>query len=268
MKYKGNIKLACNLQSYWHVVLYDSAASKTNVETYLEDLLMKMKQNLIASAIALSAIAGFSVPAAYADVAATVGASNMYYWRGFDLLGGAALTADLNVSGSGFVAGIWTSSGDNTLGTEYDLYAGYSGSAGDFTYGVSVISYNYANPKGVDGDGNVWEPVSPGDYVEVAPTLGYGPFKLTYYDAINADHSYFSEDYSYVTAELNFEKFGIKYAMHDDVSGSFYDGISHLDLTYKYNSKLSFTLGKIVDDNEGRAPDEANFVVNLTLPIE
>ena len=34
MKYKGNLKLACNLQSYWHVVLTGSAASKTNVETY------------------------------------------------------------------------------------------------------------------------------------------------------------------------------------------------------------------------------------------
>jgi hypothetical protein len=264
MKYKENLKLACNLQSYWHVVQYDSAASKTNVETHLEDLLMKMKQKLIAGAVALSAMAGFAVPAAHADVAASVGASNMYYWRGFDLGGGAALSADINVSSNGFVAGLWTSSGDGTLGTEYDLYAGYSGAAGDFTYGVSIVSYNYANPKGE------WEPVSPGDYVEVVPTVGYGPFKLTYYDAINADHDFFSEDYSYVTAELNFEKFGVKYGQHmlkDGGDGSM-DGVSHLDLTYKYNSKLSFTLGQIVDDNEGGAPDETNFIVNLSLPIE
>ncbi len=222
---------------------------------------MKMKQKLIASAIALSAMAGFAVPAAHADVAATVSASNMYYWRGFDLGGGAALTADVNVSGSGFVAGLWTSSGDGVLGTEYDIYAGYSATAGDFSYGISLVSYNYANPKGT------WEPVNPGDYVEVVPFVGYGPFKLTYYDAINADHDYFSEDYSYLTAELNFEKFSVKYGLHDDVSGSYYDGISHLDVTYKYNSKLSFTLGKVIDDNDV-APDEVNFVVGLTLPIE
>jgi hypothetical protein len=259
MKNKENIKLACYLQSSSHVVLNDSTApKKLNVETYLEDLLMKMKQKLIASAIALSAVVGFAVPAAHADVAATVSASNMYYWRGFDLGGGAALVADVNVSGNGFVAGLWASSGDGVLGTEYDIYAGYSGAAGDFSYGISLVSYNYANPKGT------WEPVNPGDYVEVVPFIGYGPFKVTYYDAVAADHDYFSEDYSYATAELNFEKFGIKYGQHFNDGDS---GVSHLDVTYKYNSKLSFTLGKVVDD-DGSAPDEANFVVGLTLPIE
>jgi hypothetical protein len=227
---------------------------------------MKMKQKLIASAIALSAMAGFAVPAAHADVAATVSASNMYYWRGFDLGGGAALTADVNISGSGFIAGIWTSSGDDATyddlgGTEYDLYAGYSGAVGDFTYGLSVVSYNYPT-LGENA-------VKPGEYVEVIPTLGYGPFKLTYYDAVVADHYPLgSKEYSYVTAELNFEKFAFKYGQHSDAEGSAIDGVSHFDATYKYNSKLSFTIGKIIDDNDGAAPDEANFVVTLTLPIE
>lgn len=224
---------------------------------------MKMKQKLIASAVALSSLVG---AAAHADVAATLGASNMYYWRGFDLGGGAAVTADLNVSGSGFIAGIWTSSGDDAKvdglgGTEYDLYAGYSGSAGDFTYGLSVVSYVYPTL----GD----NAVKPGEYVEIVPTVGYGPFKLTYYDAVVADHAPLgSKDYKYITAELNFEKFGIKYGQHGDSEGSSIDGVSHIDLTYKYNSKLSFTLGQIIDDNDGAAPNEANFVVNLTLPIE
>lgn len=234
---------------------------------------MKMKQKLIASAVALSAMAGFAVPAAHADVAATVGASNMYYWRGMDLGGGAALIADVNVSNNGFIAGLWTSSGDVNMGTEYDIYAGYSGSSGDFTYGLSVVSYNYANPHTAwEVAPDVWESpaVDPGDYVEVIPTIGYGPFKITYYDAVVAEHPAFSEDYSYITAELNFEKIGIKYGQHmvkDGAPGSL-DSVSHLDLTYKYNSKLSFTVGKIIEDNEGGAPEEANFIVNLTLPIE
>lgn len=233
---------------------------------------MKMKQKLIASAIALSAMAGFAVPAAHADVAASVSASNMYYWRGFDLGGGAALIADVNVSGSGFVAGLWTSSGDAVLGTEYDIYAGYSGAVGDFSYGVSFVSYNYANTIGTydhDGDDETeevkYQAVNPGDYVEVVPFIGYGPFKLTYYDAIVAEHDYFSEDYSYATAELNFEKFNIKYGQHfNDGEGA----ASHIDATYKYNSKLSFTVGKIIDDVDDTVPSEANFVVTLTLPIE
>ena len=42
---------------------------------------------------------------------------------------------------------------------------------------------------------------------------------------------------------------------------------SHIDATYKFNDKLSFTLGKIIDDNDGEVDDEINFVVNLSLPI-
>jgi uncharacterized protein (TIGR02001 family) len=122
---------------------------------------MKMKQKLISTGALLSAMAGFTAPV-QADVAATIGVSNMYYWRGFDLGGGAALIGDVNVSSNGFVAGLWTSSGDGTLGTEYDIYAGYSGSAGDFTYGLSLVSYNYANPKTENG-----EAINPGDYVEI-----------------------------------------------------------------------------------------------------
>lgn len=234
---------------------------------------MKMKQKLLASAIAISALASTAVipSASAAEVAASVGASNMYYWRGFDLGGGAALIGDINVSSNGFVAGMWTSSGDELLGTEYDIYVGYSGSAGDFSYGVSLVSYNYPNPSAThDHDGVVatpdetYLPVNPGDYVEVVPFVGFGPFKVTYYDAINADHDFFSEDYSYATAELNFEKFGLKYGQHMNDGDT---GVSHIDATYKFNDKLSFTLGQIIDDADGAAPDEMNFVVNLSLPI-
>lgn len=221
---------------------------------------MKMKKLVAASAV-LSAMAGFAVPAAHAEVAATVGISNMYYWRGFDLGGGAALSADINVSGNGFIAGLWTSSGDSADdglgGTEYDLYAGYSGKAGEFTYGVSLVSYNYPTL----GDASI----APGDYVELIPTIGYGPFKLTYYDAIAADHAPLGDkDYSYATAELNFEKFAIKYGQHMDDGSTL---SSHLDVTYKYNDKLSFTVGKLIDDDHGNLDSEVNVVVNLTLPI-
>ncbi|WP_331346144.1 TorF family putative porin [Cellvibrio sp. UBA7661] len=220
---------------------------------------MKMKQKLIAGAVALSAFAGFSVPAVHAEVAASVGVSNMYYWRGYDLGGGAALTADINVSGNGFFAGAWTSSGDESLGTEYDLYAGYAGEAGDFKYGVSVVSYNYPELGGE-------EKIAPGDYVEIIPMIGYGPLKVTYYDAVAAEVSPLdNKDYSYATAELIFEKFAVKYGQHMD------DGdttSSHLDLTYKYNDKLSFTVGTLVDDGDDEEADDATFVVSLSLPIE
>jgi len=221
---------------------------------------MKMKKLVAASAV-LSALAGFTVSAAYAEVAASVSASNMYYWRGYDLGGGAALAADVNVSGNGFIGGVWTSSGDGTLGTEWDLYGAYSGKAGDFTYGLGVTSYNYAAPKGAG-----IEPFKVGDYVEVIPTIGYGPLKITYYDAVVADHAPLdNKNYSYATAELIFDSFSFKYGQHMNKSKV---TSAHVDATYKYNDKLSFTAGSIVDDGgDSSIKKELNVVVTLTLPI-
>jgi hypothetical protein len=244
---------------------------KLNVETYLEDLLMKMKKLVAASAV-LSAFAGFVVPAAHAEVAASVSASNMYYWRGYDLGGGAALAADVNVSADGFIGGVWTSSGDGTLGTEWDLYGAYSGKAGDFTYGLGVTSYNYAAPKGyinqtvANPAGDRIEAFKVGDYVEVIPTIGYGPLKITYYDAVVADHAPLdNKDYSYATAELIFDSFSFKYGQHMNKSKV---TSAHVDATYKYNDKLSFTAGSIVDDGgDSSIKKELNVVVTLTLPI-
>jgi uncharacterized protein (TIGR02001 family) len=235
---------------------------------------MKMKQKLFASAALVSAIAGFSAPAAFAEpaVAATVSASNMYYWRGFDLGGGAAIIGDINVSSNGFIGGIWTSSGDDASadglgGTEFDLYAGYSGSAGDFTYGVSVVSYVYPN-LGID------KALEIGDYVEVIPSLGYGPFKVTYYDAVAAEQAPLDDkDYSYVTLELNFEKFAVKYGQHaaEYAGTGNLEGVSHIDFTYKHNDKLSFTVGSLIESNDFEGEEEfdkqLNFVVTLSLPI-
>lgn len=214
---------------------------------------MKMKQKLVAGAIALSAMAGFSVPAAHAEVSASVGVANMYYWRGMDLGGGAALSADVNYSVNGFTVGAWTSSGDEGLGTEYDLYVGYGGEIGDFSYGLSVISYNYPNSE-----------ISPGDYTEAVATLGYGPLTVTYYDAIAAKVAPLDgDDYNYATAALTFGSFTVLYGVHENDS-------SHIDLTYAYNDNLSFTVGAVVDDGDFATyvTDEPTFVVSLSLPIK
>lgn len=215
----------------------------------------KMKQRLLAGAITLSAMASIAAaPAASAapEVSASVGAANMYYWRGLDLGGGAAVWGDLNVSAAGFTAGVWTSSGDEAWGTEYDLYAGYAGEFRDFSYGLSYVSYNYS-----EGD------IGPGDFAEIVASVGYGPAKITYYDNIanEEERGYSYDDYNYVTAELNFAKFGIKYGVHED-------DLSHLDLSYFFNDNLTFTLGKVIDDADGFYNDEAKFIVGLRLPIE
>jgi uncharacterized protein (TIGR02001 family) len=222
---------------------------------------MKMKQKLIAGAVALSAMAGFAVPAAHAEVSAAVGAANMYYWRGKDLGNGdPQIWGDLKLSGSGFYGGVWAGSGDATMGQEYDLYVGYGHSFGDFTFDISYWTYSYPDPVGaMDYTDGVAEdvtpdPLQPGDLQEAVVSLGYGPVAFTYYDDLDSD-------YTYMTLAATFGDFTAKYGEHKD-------GISHVDLTYAYNDKLSFTVGKVVDDVDGTEPDEVKFVVGFSLPIE
>jgi uncharacterized protein (TIGR02001 family) len=221
---------------------------------------MKMKQKLVAGAIALSAMAGFSVPAAHAEVSASIGAANMYYWRGFDLGGGdAQVWGDVNVSAAGFYGGVWASSGDAAMGQEYDLYAGYGHEFGDFTVDISLWSYNY--PSSADE-------LAPGDQTEAVLAVGYGPVTATYYK--NIASKFGDNSYSYATLAVELDKFTLKYGVHsqDDQGPGTLDEVAHIDATYAYNDKLSFTVGKIVDDGISQFGDEAKFVVAFSLPIE
>src|SRR5690606_11738578 len=111
---------------------------------------------------------------------ASVGISNMYLWRGFDLgYGDASVNGGLEFSTSGFYAGAWAGSGDVTSGNEYDLYAGYGGEVGGFSYGISAWTYSYPDIE-----------LAPGDLSEVVATVGFGPVALTYYDNISGGSGY------------------------------------------------------------------------------
>ncbi|WP_049721148.1 TorF family putative porin [Gilvimarinus polysaccharolyticus] len=218
---------------------------------------MKMiNKKLLASAVAASAIAlSAFAPVANAEVSASVGAANMYYWRGLDLGNGdPAISGDISVSSGGFYGGVWGSSGDASAGTEYDLFVGYGGEAGSFTYDVSLWNYNYPSaPNNVDGSDG-----SPdlGDLTEAVVSLGYGPVAVTYYHGLED-----LDDYWYTTVGATFDKFSVTYGLHED-------DLSHVDLGYAFNDNLSFTIGKVVDDVDGSYDDDVKFIVSLSLPIE
>lgn len=225
---------------------------------------------LAASALAVSAFA----PVAYAEVSASVGASNMYYWRGFDLgQGDAAVWGDLKASNdAGLYGGVWMSSGDIVNGTEYDLYFGYGAEIGGFGFDISYWSYNYPTLE-----------VGPGDFAELVLGVSYGPVAFNYYDniAISENHfvdfgcdplvtncDYGSEDYSYYTLSFTQGDWSFKYGEHEDTEGASVNGYSHLDITYAYNDNVSFTLGNPIDGGDGNNNEEPKFVVNFTFPIE
>ncbi|HTF97907.1 MAG TPA: TorF family putative porin [Cellvibrio sp.] len=240
----------------------------------------KMKQKFLASAVALSALAGFAVPAVNAaEVGATVSVANMYYWRGLDLgMGDPALIGDVNVTSGGLYAGLWASSGDYVNGTEYDFYAGYKFSAENFFVDFNYTTYMYPSrtsfydPAIVEAE--IGEPIENfgfHDVSDVAVIAGFTAsenvsFKLMH--RIGVGDILGDDDYTYTTVSGTFSNVTVLYGTHSDESGT-YDGLSHLDVSYAYNDKLSFTLGKVVDQGEGDTyNDELKFVVTLSLPIK
>lgn len=222
------------------------------------------KKSVLTAAIATTGVVGLTAGSvAQAEVSASVGIANIYFWRGYDLSqqngettegeeavsggGGApAVSGSLDYSHeSGIYAGIWGSSGDETYGTEYDLYIGYGGSIGeDFTYDISFWDYNYPDT----GNG--------ADLQEFSIGLGYGAFGYYVMIPEDSDADYYYHNFS---ADLGS---GFSAALGhwtgDDVDGS------HLDLTYTL-SDVSFTISQSSGDDY---PEDVQFVVAYSLPLE
>lgn len=193
------------------------------------------------------------------ELSASAGVANMYLWRGIDLGDGSpAVYGDLIYSVSGFYAGIWGSSGDSALGSEYDLFAGWGTEIGGFSVDISLWNYNYSDLEARDD--------TTGELSEVILTLGYGPVTAQYYDNIAGNTGY-----KYYTLAGTLGQFTLKAGMHDYKGEP--DGIdadmTHLDLIYAYNDRLAFTLSKVIDDDRDAGyDDDLNFVVSYSLPID
>lgn len=91
----------------------------------------------------------------YSETSLTTGYMSDYYFRGIQL-GESSAYASVDYSESGFYAGIWiaddsaTSSGND--GLETDFFVGYSGSVGDFAYGIGYTRYEYTYDTGFQED--------------------------------------------------------------------------------------------------------------------
>ncbi len=214
-------------------------------------------------AAAVLAAAAFA-PAANAEISASAAVSSMYLWRGIDLGDGSpAVSGDLKYSAGGFYTGIWGSSGDNGLGNEYDLFAGYGGEIGGFSYDLSVWNYNYSDEFTGTGPTPAQDDTF-GEMTDVVLTLGYGPVSFAIYDQVAGG----AEDYAYYTLSAAFDKFSAKVGFHDYKSEDDGSDMTHIDLGYAFNSNLSFTLSKVVDEQEEDAyDDDLMFVVSYSLPI-
>lgn len=240
---------------------------------------MNFTKTLLASSVAASVLAASAfVSTAHAEVSASVGVASTYLWRGYDLGSGVpAVSGDLNYSNSGFYSGVWVSSGDSAAGTEYDLYAGYGGALGDFSYDLSLWSYNYPTGAGYSADGET----DFTDFSDAVVSLGYGPVAFTAYVPVGKDNS--PGDYMYYTLSGSMGDFSLTLGMHQD-TGNVVDDLGnvtayacpsddedgvcspvHINLDYAFNDNLTFTLSQFVAD--GTDDDDMKFVVSYSMPI-
>lgn len=216
----------------------------------------KKTKMLRLSALSLAVAGAMSVShtANAVDVSASVGVANMYLWRGIDLgQGDAAVSGDLRASAGGFYGGVWGSSGDAALGTEYDLYVGYGAEFGGVTVDLSAWNYMYpsaAEPTDLDDFGGVSDAVL---------SVGFAGFTASVYDNIAG-----GSGYEYYTLSYSFDAFSVLVGKHDNVTGDDTDQMVHVNLSYAYNDNLSFTFSQQVDQE---IDDDLKFVVSYSLPL-
>jgi Bacterial protein of unknown function (Gcw_chp) len=240
-----------------------------------------MKSIKVLSALGLLAVAG----AANAEVSGSMAIASSYHWRGFDLGSGTpAISGELRASTGGFYAAAWASSGDTTAGTELDLYAGYGGSVGDFSYDISYISYIYPTGQFKNEEGL-------GDFAEIIGKVGFGPIglflnynvagtsKSDYYNGVSR-YAFYEGEYMYYGISASMGKFSAVLAKHDEKA---FDGTSfvsltkanpgvtgdatHLDVTYAYNDNLSFTVSAILSSKLGDSEPKPKLVVAYSVPF-
>lgn len=218
---------------------------------------MKFSKTLLAGSVAAVMAVGSIAPAANAELSASAGVASTYLWRGVDLGSGTpAVSGDLTYSAGGFYTGIWGSSGDTSAGTEYDLYAGYGGEAGSFSYDISI--WNYLYPNGGSQEDTV------GDLTEVILTLGFAGVSFSWYENVANEGG--DESYRYYTLGYGFDKYSVTLGHHDTEDTAL--SMTHLDVGYAYNDNLSFTFSQVIKDQDDSFDDDLKFVVSYSLPIE
>ena len=108
---------------------------------------MKFNKTLVTLAVVGSCLSSQAVLAD--SLSANVSVANNYIWRGLtQTTNEPAVSGGIDyASDSGFYAGTWASNvqyaADDVYSYEHDVYFGYAGEAGDISYDVGYLYYNY-----------------------------------------------------------------------------------------------------------------------------
>ena len=172
------------------------------------------KLNVLAISAAVAA-SGLVSGTAHAGLSANVGFMSDYYFRGVkqnDATASAGLDYEHE---SGLYVGTWAAEvgGHSTTpsqsdGIEIDLYGGYSGTAGDFSYGLGFANYQYT------GDFDT-------SYLEVSLTAGYGPVSFEFTSGTREENPT-DEDYTFMALSYEYDIVTATYGVWgDDFEGAY-----------------------------------------------
>ena len=187
------------------------------------------------TALALSMGSG----TAMAQITANATVTNNYLWRGLtQSLNQAAVQGGLDWSGeSGLYAGTWVSNVEYAPGDvysyEHDIYFGYAGESGDFSYDVGWLYYNY------DSAANI-------DFHEVYGSIGYGGFSVTasLLGGTEAEESDYEADFGVAGADFGFGQ------------------ASYISLDYEFETESGLVVGLHAGHHEGDYMTWFNFATD------
>jgi uncharacterized protein (TIGR02001 family) len=239
-----------------------------------------MNKATISVAIATTAL--MMSAQSHAELSANIGVTNNYLWRGLtQSTNEPAVQGGIDYSHeSGLYIGTWASNvqyeSDDVYSYEHDMYIGFSGEAGELSYDIGYLYYNY------DSDAEF-------DFGEVYGSIGMGGFSFSASFLANTEADevddqdfsaletyYLSGDY---TMELsNGAELTFHVGYHDGDFSEAFNGVSGDYYDYSVTlakSGFAFTISDTDLDDDGsfattgaRDNDEMKFVVSYTLDIE
>lgn len=214
-------------------------------------MMKKLTKSLIAAGL-LTASA-----AASAELSVNVGAMSDYWFRGIDQTSNnASLMAGADYDfGNGFYVGTWGAQLDDAE-IEYDLYGGYAGEIGDFTYDVGYAGYFYT----VDDASDYHELILGGGYKFLSAQFVLGRENV---DGAgdDADYTFFSLTGEYEGAYLTYGVFGEDYE-GDYVEAGYGTTIQGLDMSLAFIKQLDTEL-----DGDGEKDSEFVFTISKTFDL-
>jgi uncharacterized protein (TIGR02001 family) len=200
------------------------------------------------------ALATLAQPALALEATANIGFMSDYVYRGIPQAESAAM-GGLDLKHKGFYVGTWTADVDE--GLEVDLYGGYNGTLGDFSYGIGATGYYYTG----DFDDT---------YEELNLSAGYRIFSIA---AAFGQYENFdgpTEDYSFFAPRLDYKGF---YALAgffgNDFDGEYYEAgygsqFEPIGLDYKI-SVIHSTEDLLGDtDGDGDPDDDDKLVFSIS----